>query len=94
MCYYVRARDTVKHIFILDCVTATRQILTPDSHKRSRGYLFPIVSQLATLHGKCHDQPQHIAQLFQTRKLPVIATVTAAHDPGEEGGRYAWTEDN
>ena len=59
-----------------------------------KGFLFHIGSQLATVHGKCHDQPQHIAQLFHSRKLPVIATATAAHDPGEEGGRYAWTTDN
>ena len=59
-----------------------------------KGHLFDICRQLATLHGKCHDQPQHIAQLLQSRKLPVIATATAAHDPDEEGGRYVWTEDN
>ena len=63
-------------------------------HTTGKGFLFDIGSQLATLHGKCHDQSQHIAQLLQSRKLPVIAAATAAHDPGEEGGRYAWTEDN
>ena len=58
-------------------------------HTTSKASPFENGSQLATLHGKCHDQSQHIAQLLQTRKLPVIAAATAAHDPDEEGGRYA-----